>query len=445
MQVSVETTQGLERKLTIEVPSENIEGAVQKRLQSISKTTKLNGFRPGKVPFKVVKKRFGPQVRGEVLGDVINRSFQEAVVQEKLRPAGQPQIEPVSGLDSDEGSEEGFTYTAVFEVYPEFEPKMDASIKVEKPVVDIAESDVDDMIDNLLKQRTEYETVERASADEDQVVIDFVGTIDGEEFEGGKAEGAPLVLGSGAMIDGFEDQLVGVSADDEKTINVTFPDNYQAEHLAGKEAQFKVKVQSVKESRIPELNPELVKSFGIEDGQIESLRADIEKNMARELQQRLDAQIKQQVMDGLLELNDIEVPKALAQEEIGRLREQLTQQMPPEADSEHLTDELFVDEANKRVKLGLVIGEIVRHKEIKADAAAVRTQIENIASSYQEPQQVIDYYYSNQEMLQNVEGLVLEQAVTDSVLEAATVSEKPASFKEIMNPEQDAVPEESET
>ena len=433
MQVSVETVQGLERKITVEVPAENIHDAVNERLQSISKTARLKGFRPGKVPYKVVQKRFGPQVRGEVLGDLINSSFRDAVVQENLRPAGSPQIEPVSDFESKDTSLP-FTYTATFEVYPEFEPKFDDSIKVEKPVVEITESDIQDMLDNLCKQRTEYVDVDRAAANEDQVVIDFVGSVDGEEFPGGKAEGVPLVLGSDAMIPGFETQLVGVTKGEERTINITFPEQYHAEELAGKEAVFKITVHEVKQPEVPELNEELVKSFGIEDGNIDSLRADIRKNMDRELQQRLDARIKEQVMEGLLEMNDIGVPKALTQEEIGRLREQMSGQMPPDSDMSQLPDELFEKEANKRVRLGLVIGEIVRQQEIKADAAAVRQEVEAMAASYQEPQQVIDYYYGNPELLQNIEGLVLEKAVTNCVLEAATVEDKASTFKETMNP-----------
>jgi len=302
MQVSVETTSGLERKMTVEVPSEDIDSAVQERLQSLSKTARMNGFRPGKVPFKVVKKRFEPQVRGEVMGDVINRSFQDAVQQEKLRLAGSPRIEPLEE-DALEASSEGFRYTAVFEVYPEFEPKFDTSISVERPAVDIGAADVDEVLESLRKQRTEYTEVDRPSADEDQVEIDFTGRVDGEEFEGGKAEKTPLVLGSGSMIGGFEEQLIGLSAGDDKTITVSFPEAYGAAHLAGKDAEFDIHVHTVKEASLPEVNEELVKSFGIEDGTIESLRADIEKNMTKELKQRVDSQVKQQVMDGLLDLN----------------------------------------------------------------------------------------------------------------------------------------------
>jgi len=342
MQVSVETTDGLGRKMTIELPQTDIDTKVNERLKTISKTAKINGFRPGKVPMNVVKKRFEPQVKGEILSALINDSFYKAVQQEELRPAGQPEIKPVEGS---EDSDEGFSYEATFEVYPEFEPKFDASLKITRPVVEIQATDVDEMVNKLLEQRQEYSTVERAAADGDQIVIDFTGRKDGEEFDGGKAEKAPLVLGSNQMIPGFEEQLVGLKSGDKKTINVTFPEQYQAEELAGKECEFDIVVHEVKESSIPELDDELVKSFGIEDGNVETLRADIRKNMDRELKARVDSDVKTQVMDGLLELNPMDVPGALVKEEIGRQREQFMQkmqgQMQGAADTSMLADELF--------------------------------------------------------------------------------------------------------
>lgn len=431
MQVSVETTQGLERRMTVALPSEDIDSAVLERLQSLSKTTRMNGFRPGKVPFNVVKKRYEPQVRSEVLGSMINRSFYDAVQQENLRPAGQPNIEPG---ESSEEEEQGFKFVATFEVYPEFEPVFNDTIKVTRPQVSIEDADIDEMVDNLLKQRTEYAAVDRPSQDGDQIVIDFLGRVDGEEFDGGKAEKAPLVLGSNQMIPGFESQLIGLSAGDEKTISVTFPADYQADHLAGKDTEFDITVHEVKESSLPELDEELVRSFGIEDGTVEGLRADINKNMERELKQRVDGKVKTQVMDGLVDLNPIDVPAALVGEEIKRQKEQMLEQMPPGTEVSALPDELFTEQSKRRVQLGLVVGEIIQKQDIKADAAAVRTQVELLASSYQDPQQVVDYYYGNPEMLKNVEGLVLEEAVTTAVLDAATVTDEPTSFKDIMNP-----------
>lgn len=442
MQVSVETIQGLERRMTVALPSEDIDSAVMERLQSLSKTTRINGFRPGKVPFKVVKKRYEPQVRSEVLGSLINKSYFDAVQQEKLRPAGQPNIVP--GENSEDDNENGFSFVATFEVYPDFEPVFNGNIKVTRPLVTIEDTDIDEMLENLRKQRTEFTAVDRESKNDDQIVIDFLGRIDGEEFDGGKAEKAPLVLGSNSMIPGFESQLMGMKAGDQKTIKVTFPEEYQAEHLAGKETEFDITVHEVKESALPELTEDLIRTFGIEDGTIDSLRADIRKNMERELKTRVENQVKTQVMDGLVELNPIDVPSSLVSEEIKRQREQLMQQMPAESDSSMLADELFAEQATRRVKLGLVVAEIIQRGKIKADAAAVRAQVEQLASSYQDPQQVIDYYYGNPEMLKNIEGLVLEDAVTTSVLDAATVSDEPTTFKDIMNPSEPKATAESE-
>jgi len=468
MQVSVETTEGLERRLTVALPADDIESAVDERLRNLGRTARLNGFRPGKVPFAVVKKRYEPQVRSEVLGSLINRSYQDALVQEKLRPAGQPRIEPIEdggaeavtdagGGESQAGGTPGeaagsveaaepagFRYTATFEVYPEFEPRFDDSIAVTRPVVEVGESDIDEMLESLRGQRTEFATVERPAADGDQVVIDFTGKIDGEAFEGGSAEKAPLTLGSKSMIPGFEEQLVGLSAGDERTVTVSFPAEYQAEHLAGKEAAFDIVVHEVREPKLPELDEALVRSFGIEDGEVESLRADIRGNMERELKQRVDARIKGQVMDGLVALNPIDLPSALVDEEIGRQREQLMKQMPEGADASFLGDDVFREQSERRVRLGLVVGEIIQRRELRADAPAVRAQVERLASAYQDPQQVVDHYYSNPELLRNIEGLVLEDVVTETVLEAASVTDEPTSFKDIMNPPQ-SVADESNT
>ena len=447
MQVSVETTSGLERKMTVDVPAEGLGEKINEKLQSIAKTARLNGFRPGKVPLSVVRKRYGEQVRGEVVSDMIMESMQSAMEQEKLRVAGQPRLEAFPDLES---IGENLSYTAVFEVYPEFDPVYEAGVKVEKPAVTIESSDVDTMVDNLRKQRIHYHDTDRAAANDDQITIDFVGSIDGVPFEGGAAEKTPLVLGSGSMIPGFEDQLLGVVAGEEKNIKVSFPENYQAAELAGKEADFLINVHAVAEPHLPELDEETIKSFGIEDGTIESLRADIEKNMQRELDQRVNANVKQQVMSGLLELNSIEVPSALVSQEIGRLREQLAQQMPEEmrekaVTSEMLPDDMFAEEAGRRVTLGLVMGEIIKKDDIKATDDDVRAHVESMAASYENPEAVVEYYMSNQEFLENVQGVVVEELVTQKIVEHAEVSDKPMTFQEIMNPAPPEAEAETET
>lgn len=436
MQVTEESSSGLERKIKVQVPAEEIDSAVQKRLKSLAKTARINGFRPGKVPMQVVRKRFGGQVRQEVLGDVINKSYQEALEQENYRPAGMPSIEPVVASEGE--TSDDFSYHATFEVYPEIEVADLDGASIEKTVSSVGTADVDEMIETLRKQRTEWNDVDRPAENDDQVVMDFCGYIDGEAFAGGEAKEAPLVLGSGSMIPGFEDQLLGSVKGDEKTITVNFPEDYRATELAGKEASFEIKVHAVKESSLPEVNDEFASAFGVSEGGVDALRADIQKNMERELEQALDNRNKQAVMEVLLDRNTFDIPASMIKEEVGRLRQQIVEQMQSQGQSEAPTlgDELFQGDAERRVKLGLLIAEIIKKNEIKPDPDKVKSTIESIASSYEDPKQVVDYYYGNQEYLQNVEGLVLEQQVTDWALQQATVVEKAMEFKEVMNPEQ---------
>ncbi len=437
MQVTEESANGLERKIVVQVPAEKIDDAVMKRLRDIAKTARINGFRPGKVPLKVVQKRFGGQVKQEVLGDVINESYQEALKQEDYRPAGTPSIEPVDGNIEDEAGD--FQYRATFEVFPEIEVADLGGKSVDKATSDVQEADLDEMIETLRQQKLEWNEVERAAQDGDQVVMNFVGSIDGEEFPGGKADDAPLVLGSNSMIPGFEDQLVGVVKGEERTIKVNFPEEYRATELAGKEAEFQITVNAVNESALPEVNDEFAREFGVEEGGVDALRADIRKNMERELGQSLENLNKQAVMDLLLESNNFDVPGSMVKDEIGRLRQQIVDQMqgqvPGGTETPELADELFKSDAEKRVKLGLLVAEIIKKNEIKADPDKVKSTIENIASSYEDPKQVMDYYYGNPEYLQNVEGLVLEQQVTEWAMQSATVVDKPMKFKDVMNPE----------
>ncbi len=445
MQVTEESANGLERKIIVQVPAEKIDDAVNKRLQSLAKTARINGFRPGKVPLQVVRKRFGGQVRQEVLGDVINESYQEALQQESYRPAGMPSIEPVLKAEGEEETTEdeaSFKYRATFEVFPEITVADLAGKSVEKTVASVEPADLDEMIETLRQQRLEWTEVDQPAADGDQVTMDFVGSIDGEDFPGGTANDAPLVLGSNSMIPGFEDQLIGVSKGDQKTIKVNFPADYRAEDLAGKEAEFKITVHAIKQSELPVVDEDFAKAFGVEEGGVEGLRADIQKNMERELGQSLENLNKQAVMDLLLESNDFDIPGSMVKEEIGRLRQQIVEQMrgqmPGSTETPDFADELFQADAERRVKLGLLIAEIIRKNELKADPDKVRSTIENIASSYEDPKQVVDYYYGNAEYLQNVEGLVLEQQVTEWAMQNATIVDKPMKFKDVMNPEKPA-------
>ena len=429
MQVSVEHKDGLERTLRVEIPAERIDEAVQERLDRLRKTVRLDGFRQGKVPYRVVRDRFGNQVRQEVLGELIQSTFQEAVSQEQLQPAGTPQID-TPDLDPQAG---GMSYTATFEVYPEVELAPVDDLEVERPVAEVTEADVDRMVETLREQRRQFEEVERPAARGDRVVIDFVGRIDGEAFDNGSGQDTPVELGAGQMIDGFEEQLEGIRAGETREVEVTFPENYQAESLAGRTAQFEVTAKAVQEGRMPEVDEEFARGFGVESGSVEELREGLRRNMERELSQALRSRVKQQVMDALVERNPIEVPEALVREEIGRLREQMQQQLGGQMSAEQLGDELFEEEARRRVRLGLVLSELVRRNELRADEERVRQQVQELASAYEDPQQVEQYYYQNQQMMQGVQAMVVEDQVVDWVLEHARVSDRESSFDEIMN------------
>ena len=429
MQVSVESTSALERKLDISVPAERIESEVTKRLQQTAKRAKVSGFRPGKVPMSIIRQRYEADARQDVLGDVIQATFYEAVVAEKLNPVGQPSIEPKL-FEKDKGLE----YVATFEVFPEFEVQGLEGIEVERQFAEVASADVDNMLDILRKQNTSFVEVERAAANDDQVTINFVGSIDGEAFAGGTADNVPLVLGSGRMIPGFEDALVGCKAGDTKTITPTFPEDYQNLDLAGKTAEFTVIVNKVEAPELPELNEDFFAMFGNTEGGLDGFRAEVQKNMERELNQAIKSKVKTQVMDGLLAANEIEVPSALISSEVDRLRVQAVQQFGGNIKPDQLPAELFTEQAKRRVALGLIVAQMVTQFEIKADDAQVRSTIEEMAAAYQEPQQVIEWYYKNEQQLEDVRAVVLEEQVVDTVLGKAKVTDSTVSYEEAVKP-----------
>ncbi len=425
MEVSVETTQGLERTITITVPAERVDKEVADRLNRLKNTAKLNGFRPGKVPMAVVKKRFGESVLHEVAGEVIQASFGEAVTKENLTPAGAPKIDPeeiAAGKD--------LTYKATFEIYPEFEIASFADIKVEKPVVEIGDDDMDKMIDNLRSQQQSWGEVERAAADGDQVVIDFVGTVDGEEFDRGSAEGVPVTLGSGSMIAGFEEGIAGMKAGEEKSIDVTFPDDYAAEDLAGKPAQFAITVNSVSEAVLPEIDDEFITKYGVTEGGVEAFRTQIRENMQRECDQAVSQVNKNQVMDGLYETHGFDIPTPLIDEEAARMAENMQQQM--QGQEGVLSPDLFKEQAERRVKLGLILAEITREHNVQVDPTKVKKHIETMASGYEDPQEVIEWYEKNPQQLEGVQNLALEEQIVDLVMNDATVSDESMEFEELM-------------
>jgi trigger factor len=436
MQVSVETTSNLERRLTITIEADKINTAVDARIKKVAPQVNLNGFRKGKVPFSVVKQNYGPGIRQEVLGEMMSESFGEAVTQENLRPAGQPQVEPQE-IDP----KKDFAFTATFEIYPEFSLASLAGAEIKKPLTAIGDQDVDDMIETLRKQQASFDDAEGAAAEGDQLNIDFEGFKGDEAFEGGTAQGSDLVLGSGSMIPGFEDGLVGAQAGDEKSLNLTFPDDYHAEDLKGQAVVFNVKVNSVKTQVLPEIDEAFIEKFGVKEGGVEALKAEVKKNMGRELTQALKNRVKTQVMDAVLEKNDIQVPQALVDQEISVMRQQMMQQFGGQAqemnfDESLLPAELFQEQAERRVTLGLLLSKAVEEKELTAEDDKVRAAIEEIASAYETSDDVIEYYYNNEQQLGQVKALVLEDLVVETLMADATVSDESLSYEELMKTQQ---------
>ncbi|KPX06374.1 Trigger factor [Pseudomonas savastanoi] len=429
MQVSVENTSALERRMTIGVPAERIETEVNKRLQQTARKAKIPGFRPGKVPMSVIRQRYEDGARQEALGDLIQATFYEAVVEQKLNPAGAPAVEPKS---FEKGKD--LEYVATFEVFPEFTVAGFDTIAVERMSADVADSDLDNMLEVLRKQNVRFEVADRAAQNEDQLNIDFVGKVDGEVFAGGSATATQLVLGSGRMIPGFEDGLVGAKAGEERVLNVTFPEDYQNLELAGKAAEFTVTVNTVSEPKLPELNEEFFKQFGIKETGIEGFRTEVRKNMERELRQAIKSKVKNQVMDGLLAANPIEVPKALLENEVNRLRVQAVQQFGGNIKPDQLPAELFEEQAKRRVELGLIVAEVVKQFDLKPDDARVREMIQEMASAYQEPEQVVAWYYKNEQQMNEARSVVLEEQVVDTVLQKASVTDKSVSYEEAVKP-----------
>ena len=433
MQVSIETTQGLERRATITVPAEKIDSEVKKQVQQEARRARLDGFRPGKVPVSVIEKRFGQSIRQDVAMQSMQQHYVEAMIQEKLNPAGAPKFEPKT---IEKGKD--LEFVAVFEVYPDVELKDLEKVDVEKPVAEVTESDVDNMLETLRKQHAGWKETDRAAQEDDRVTIDFAGSIDGEAFEGGKAEDFALEMGQGRMIPGFEDGIQGMSAGEEKTIEVTFPEDYHAENLKGKKADFVITVKKVEEKELPELTEEFVAQFGITEGGVDALRTEVKKNMERELKSAVNNKVKQQVIKGLLAANsDVQVPSALVEQEVNALRQQALQRFGDNAKNmPELPAELFEEQAKERAQVGILLGEVIRGNELKVDDAKVQELIETTASAYEDPQEVIEYYKTNEQLMQQVRNMALEEQAVELILEKAQVTDKEMSFDEVMNPPQ---------
>jgi trigger factor len=408
MQVSVENTGGLGRRMTVQVPAERIDQEVDSRLQSMRATVRLDGFRPGKVPLGVIEKKYGARVRHEVTQQVIHSTLQDALARENLRPAAEPRIDPVESLPG-----QPLEYVATFEVFPELMTPLDYGFHVVRPVVEIGDADVDAMLEKLRRQRATWRTVERTARKDDQIVIDFEGTVEGNAFAGGKGRKMPLVLGSNSMVPGFEEQLVGAAPGETRTLQVTFPADYSSREIAGKEVEFRVNVHSVSEQVLPDLDAEFARAFGVPEKGMAGLREEVAANMQRELKQLVRSSLKDQVFSALLEQNPVEVPRSLVSDEASRLRVQHA--------AESTSDVAFERNAERRVKLGVLVSAIVRQNAILVDPDRVREAVEAIAASYEKPEEVVQWYYGNQEMLGGVQSAVMEDQVVDWVLEHSGV------------------------
>jgi trigger factor len=430
MQVSVERNE-LKCRMTIGFPKQHLEQEIEKRLKEIARTRKFDGFRPGKVPVRVVQQRYGQQVREDVLDEISRKNFQAAVAQEKLHPAGYPSID-----FKDDANSPDITLIADFEVYPEISDVKLDGIQIEKLTAEVTDADVDNMITKLRDQRKTWQTVDRAAQDKDRLSIDFEGTLEGESepFKGGSGKNYPLVLGSNTFIPGFESALIGIKVGETRNVNVTFPEDYD-EAMAGKNATFKVTSQSIDEPVLPEINEKFIKTFGVKDGTEESLRREVRNNMERELRFTLKNKLKQQVMDSLLTANEVPIPESLVESEAHRLKETFEDNLKKQGYGGGMTLPLdsFKENAHKRVKLGILLSEIVSKNGLRPDSQKVREAIEAIAATYEEQEEVIKWFYSNPENLRDVENTVIEEQVVEWILERVQVTDKSVDFSDIMD------------
>ena len=428
MQVTVESTGALERRMRVELPADRIEKEVDSRLKSWGRKAKIKGFRPGKVPPKVVKQKYGKQIREEVLNEVMQKSYTDALQQENLNPAAGPNIEPDVSDDKD-----NFAYVATFEVMPEFELKGLDKIKVEKPDVTIDDSDLDEMINKLRKQKASWEEVDRKAKDGDRVIVDFVGTLKGEEFEGGKGDEVPVILGAGQMLPDFEKGLQGVKAGDEKKFKVKFPKDYPAEELAGKKVDFATKTHRVEEEVLPPVDDALAEMFEVKEGGIEQFKQDVRENMVREAEAKTKGEIREQLMNGLLDANPIDIPQALKHQEMHSMQHDAMQRMGIEDHDQAPPMENFAEMAEKRVRLGLLVSQIIADQQITVDEAKVREHVETLCAGYENAEEMVNMYMGTPQVVQQVQPAVLEQQALDWLMENGKTTEKKVSFTEYMD------------
>ena len=433
MAVTVETLEKLERKITLSLPLAAIQTEVEARLKKVARTVKMDGFRPGKVPMNVVAQRYGYSVQYEVLNDKVGEAFAKSVQEAGLRVAGQPRI------SEKEGAAEGHAeFEAIFEVFPEVKIGDLAAAEVEKLTAEVDAAAIDKTLDILRKQRRTFaqRAAEEAAVDGDRVTVDFEGKIDGEAFAGGKAEDFQFLVGEGQMLKEFEDAVRGMKAGESKTFPLAFPDDYHGKEVAGKTADFLVTLKKVEAANLPEVNEALVKSLGIADGSVEALRADIQKNLEREVKFRLQARNKQAVMDVLVSVAELDLPKASVQAEVARLMEaaraDLKQRGIKDADKAEIPEDIFMPQAERRVRLGLVVAELVKANKLEATPEQLKAHVDELAASYEKPEEVVRWYFGDRQRLAEVEAVVIENNVTEFILGKAKVSDKAVSFEELM-------------
>ena len=431
MQAQLEILENLQRRLVISVPREEIGKQVDARLKRVAKTAKIDGFRPGKAPINVVAQSYGFRVQEEVLGETVERAFGEAVTEQKLNVAGYPRFEPKEG----EGADDAFQFVATFEVYPEVSIGDLAAVEVEKPQLEVSDAEVDKTIDILRRQRTRYDRVEREAADEDRVIIDFKGTIDGVAFPGGSSENYAFVLGKGQMLPEFETGIRGMKEDETRTVTVNFPAEYHGKDVAGKTAQFEITVKNVAAAILPEVDTAFATSLGIEGGDVAKMREEVKGNLAREVRNRLKARVKENVLSALVQAAPLELPKSLVSLEIGRLLENAQSDMKARGmDPKQMPfpPEMFEAQAKRRVHLGLVLAELVEANDLKAKPEQVKAIVEDLAQNYENPAEVVAWYYADKKRLASAESMALEDGVVEFVLSKVKVVEKAAAFDELM-------------
>jgi len=426
MQVSVETTSSIERRMTIEVPAEQVDREVEKRLQETAKTVRINGFRPGKVPLNVVKKRYGQGLRQEIIGEVMRNSYVEALTQEKVSPVGYPKFEAKT---VDEGK--NLEFVAVFEVYPELELADFSGIKLEKPEVEIKEKDIKSMIDVLRRQHGTLKSVKRKCKKKDLLTLDYIGYLGDEAFQGGTGKDQKITLGEGKMIPGFEDGLVGAKAGESVVLELSFPEEYSNEELAGKEVKFEVDVKVVEDTVLPEMNEEFFTKYGVNCIDEAAFKAEVVSNMERELKQVISGKLKQQIVVALSEQNEVDVPESMVEQEVSKMKQEAISQFGggQQMDPSQLPSELFADQAKVRVKTGLLFAAVVKSNNLTADDALVDAKIQELATAYESPEEVTAYY-AQQENRAQIEAFVIEESVVESVISKAKVKKVKMSYED---------------